>query len=251
MSLLYRRALSRASESKQRLNSPSQLTISIMGNTNCGQVIRTMARKLVCLPEPSPQAHESHFGESTFGPSEKSSFADFRGSEQAFPTSNSFDSSEPSPVEPSERPGRGSIRPIMTKEQLEMALSRESLTLEKEDKRSSLKAMTIDMSKLKKRFSRGVVSDFRIGEESPELRMRALSPPPEHFRRRKVSGEGVLSPPASPPGSPREPVCLKNMLSRESFIVSPRKSRYGEDLSPPSSPRRERRSRRMSMSLRH
>ena len=146
MSLLYRRALSRASESKQRLNSPSQLTISIMGNTNAGQVLRTMARKLVCLPEPGPQAHESHFGESTFAPSEKSSYADFRASEPTFPTSNSFDSCEPSPVEaPPEGPGRWSIRPIMTKEQLEMALSRESLTLEKEDKRSSLKAMTIDM----------------------------------------------------------------------------------------------------------
>lgn len=147
MSLLYRRALSRASESKQRLHSPSQLSISLMGNTNAGQVLRTMARKLVCLPEPSPPAHEGSFGEGTFGPSEKSSYEDFGRSEQSFPSSDSYNSStsNPSPVEAPDVLGRWSIRPIMTKEQLEMALSRESLTLEKEDKRSSLKAMSIDV----------------------------------------------------------------------------------------------------------
>ncbi len=145
MSLLYRRALSRASESKQRLTSPSQLTISLMCNTNAGQVLRTMARKLVCLPEPSPPAHETSFDDGTIGPSEKTSFGDFGGSEQSFPSSDSYISSNPSPIEAPDVPGRWSIRPIMTKEQLEMALSRESLTLEKEDKRSSLKAMSIDM----------------------------------------------------------------------------------------------------------
>lgn len=111
-----------------------------MGNIVAGHAFRSvfhLPRKLVCIPEPSPPPHQQYFYPTPLPPSEETDYSTSNGSNQ------SFFPPEPAPGEP---PCLWSTGPIMSKEQLDQALSQELRSTDGVDeKKRQSKTMSIDM----------------------------------------------------------------------------------------------------------